>query len=116
MVSIQEIFNRIAENKKKQKEIKSAIREALQGTPEYVDIVDKLKALREKKKQIENRVKEEYNSEFTKLDDMKIDLASDQELLNDAAMSQIMKGETVTVTDEYNNNYEPVFSVRFKKN
>jgi len=30
-------------------------------------------------------------------------------------MTKLMKGETVEVKDEYDNTYEPIFSVRFKK-
>ena len=30
-------------------------------------------------------------------------------------MTKLMKGESVSVSDEYENEYEPVFSVKFKK-
>lgn len=116
MADIQEIFNRIAETKKKQKDIRSAYKDALVTSLEYQEISEKLKTLREKKKQIETATKQQFASEFTKLDDYAIDLASDQELLTDAAVTKLMKGETVEVTDEYNNTYQPVFSVKFKKN
>ncbi|MDO8499549.1 MAG: hypothetical protein Q7S66_02705 [bacterium] len=115
MQNLQEIFARIQETKKKQKDIKSAYREALMNSQEYQELSAKLKTLRERKKQIESTVKQEFSSEFTKLDDMQIDLESDTVLLSDIAMSKLMKGETVEVTDEYDNKYEPVFNVKFKK-
>ena len=71
--------------------------------------------MREKKKQIEGSTKQQFASELTKLDDYAIDLAGDYELLSDAALTKLMKGETVEVTDEYDNKYEPLFSVKFKK-
>lgn len=115
MQDIQQIFNRIQEAKKKQKDLKTSYREALSGSPEYQEIGDKLKTLRERKKQVEQTIKDNFSSELTKIDDLQIDIASDMELLSDAAMTQIMKGETVAVVDQYGNNYEPVFKVNFKK-
>jgi predicted nuclease with TOPRIM domain len=115
MQNVQEIFNRMQAIKKKQKDIRSAYKDALAGSAEYAELSDKLKQMRERKKQIEARVKQDFSSEFTKLDDYKIDLESDSTLLTDAVITKMMKGETVEIEDEYNNKYEPVFSVKFKK-
>ncbi|HYE60281.1 MAG TPA: hypothetical protein VEA18_03810 [Candidatus Kapabacteria bacterium] len=115
MQDIQAIFSRIEEAKKKQKDLKAAYKDALNASPEYIDINDKAKALREKKKQVEQTIKDSFASELTKIEDLQIDIASDMELINDIAMTQIMKGETVQVVDQYGNNYEPIFSVKFKK-
>lgn len=115
MTNIQEIFSRINETKKKQKDLRTAYKDALDTSLEYKEINDKLKTLREKKKQIEGSIKQQFSSELTKLDDYAIDLASDAELLSDAALTTLMKGETVQVTDEYENKYEPSFNVKFKK-
>lgn len=115
MQDLQEIFNRMQEIKKKQKDIRSAYKDALDSSLEYKEINDKIKTLRERKKQIENVTKESFSSEFTKLDDLKIDLESDNVMLSDIALNKLMKGETVQVVDEYNNNYEPLFTVKFKK-
>lgn len=103
------------EVKKKQKDIRSTYKEALDSSEEYKDVTDKLKTLRERKKQIENTIKESYSTELTKLDDFKIDLESDAQMLSDMALTKLMKGETVQVVDEYNNTYEPLFTVKFKK-
>ena len=73
MQDIQDIFNRIQEIKKQQKDIRSAYKESLEGSLEYKEIGDKIKTLRERKKQIENTTKESFSSEFTKLDDFKIE-------------------------------------------
>ena len=115
MQDIQEIFTRLQEAKKKQKDLKSAYNDALKSAQEYQEILDKAKTLRERKKQIEQTIKEQFSGELTKLEDVKIDIASDVELLSDIALTQVMKGETVQVTDSYNNSYEPLFVVRFKK-
>jgi len=35
--------------------------------------------------------------------------------MNDIALSTLMKGETVVVKDEWDNEYEPAWKVAFKK-
>lgn len=115
MQNIQEIFARIQKNKKKMKDLKSSYSEALRTVQEYVDAMEKLKTLREKKKSIENTIRQDFANEFQQIEDLKIDLESDNEMLSDIALTQVMKGETVAVTDEYEQNYEPVFQVKFKK-
>ena len=115
MDKLQEAFNRICEIKKEQKKIKSAYRDALISSPTYKKITDELKELREKKKKFEEGIRVDFSGEFTKLEDMKIDLESEYELLNDIALTQLMKGETIKVTDQYDNSYDPVFSVKFKR-
>ncbi len=112
---IQSIFNRIQESKKKQKDIKVMFKDALDGNGEYQEIQDKMKVIRENKKRIETSIKEGFSSEMQKLDDLKIDIESDTEMLNDMALTKMMKGETFELSDEYKNNYEPIFSVKFKK-
>ena len=115
MMELQEIFNRIKENKKKQKDIRSAFKDALASSMEYKEITDKIITLREKKKRIEGEIRSGLNSELGQLDDIKHDISTDAELLSDTALSMIMKGQTVAVKDEYDNDYEPIFSVKFKK-
>lgn len=115
MQDLQEIFNRIAQNKKELKDLRQAYKDALLQTGEHQEIVDQIKTLRERKKQVEQAVKDQFASEFIKMDDIKIDMESDAEMLSDIALNKYVKGETVAVTDEYENEYEPVFNVKFKK-
>ena len=115
MQDLQEIFSRIQVTKKQAKDIRSAYKDALAGSGEYVEIIEKIKTLRERKKQIENTIKNDFSGEFTKLEDFKVDLESDNTMLADAAITKMMKGEKVEVVDEYNNTYEPEFKVKFKK-
>ena len=115
MPKLQEIFTRLRETKKQQKVIKSQYRDALTNNTEYSPIVEDLKKLREKKKQIEEGIKADMAEELNKLEDLKYDLATDMELLNDAALTTLMKGEKVEVTDEYEQPYEPKFKVTFTK-
>lgn len=115
MANLNEVFKRIQQTKKEQKDVKLVYRDALATNKPYQDIVDELKKLRDRKKQIENEIKAAFRAELDKLDALKLDLQTDNEVLSDLALTQLMKGETVKITDEYENEYVPQFTVRFKK-
>lgn len=115
MSNLQEVFLRIRQNKNEQKKLKEAYRDALINSPSYKEISEQLNDLKIKKKEIEADVKGQFSSEFTKLEDMKIDLDSDIEMISDLALNQLLKGETVKVKDEYEVEYDPLFTVKFKK-
>jgi len=115
MQDIQEIFNKIEKSKKEMKELKSAYKEALDGVQEYQLLQEQLKALREKRKHVEQTIREQFSTEMIKIDDLKIDIESDMEMLSDIAIAKITKGESIGITDKYSNEYEPIFKVKFKK-
>jgi len=115
MQNIQDIFDRIQEHKKKQKELRALYKDALKASTQYVSITEELKELREKKRKIEFSTKEDLASEFQELETLELDIKNDVELLSDLAVTQLMKGETIAVSDKYQNAYDPVVTVRFKK-
>ena len=115
MQDLQEIFLRLQAAKKRQRDIRQMYKDALANTPGFTQLVDDLKAMREKKKQVEQAIREQFSSEMTELEDLKLDIESDNQLISDVALTQYVKGETVEVADEYENQYEPIFSVKFKK-
>lgn len=115
MKSLQEVFNQIQEIKKKQKELKASYKEALERLPSHKEATEAIKSLREKKVKLEDAVKLEYGKEFDKLDELKIELEEANMMLTDIAISELMKGQTVEITDQRSNIYEPSFAVRFKK-
>lgn len=115
MQQVQTIFDRLKKSEKEMKDIKAIYSDALKQNTEYQNLVDKIKDLQVRKKQIELSIKQDFSKEFEKLDDLKIDLESDRELLTDAVMTAIMKGEAVEIKDEHDQKYEPTFKVKFKK-
>jgi DNA repair exonuclease SbcCD ATPase subunit len=115
MKDLQSVFNHIQEMKKEIKEIKREYGDALYNETDHEEITEEIKKLKERKKQIEIRVQESMGSRYAKLEELKDEIASEQEMLNDLAMTTLMDGNTVEVVDEYQNRYEPVFAVRFKK-
>jgi DNA polymerase III delta prime subunit len=115
MPNLQEVFNRIKETKRKAKEIKRMYKDELEASSEYREVLEKLEVLKARKKQIEIQTKEASSGEFAKLDAYKMHVKTDNELLSDLAFNSLVAGETVKVTDEAEQEYEPVFTVRFKK-
>lgn len=115
MKNIQEVFDRVEETKREQRKIKQMYKDALDASREYQGTLDNLKKIRQQKKEFEDQVKAELGAEWEKLDLLKLHIREDKEMLTDIAISTMMKGETVKVTDKNETEYEPVFSVRFKK-
>lgn len=114
-MEIQEVFSKIRVMKKEQKDLKEMYKDALAQADEYEEIVEKIKELREKKKQIETRIQGELGRAWDKLEDLKLEVESNKEMMNDIALTTLMKGETVLVKDEFENTYEPTWKVNFKK-
>ena len=90
-------------------------KQTLDNSEKYQRIKEELKQLKEKKKQIENEAKEEMSQELEELEKIKKSIADDQQLLSDVALNKVSKGESVEVTDENSAQYEPVFTVKFRK-
>lgn len=115
MANVQEIFDKIKEKQKEQKTIRQIYRDVVANSQEYQNILEEYETIKLKKKKIEESLKTEMRAEMDQLYSIKVDIESEKEILNQATFSKLLKGEEVTITDEYNNKYEPVFSVRFKK-
>ena len=115
MQNVQEVFNKIREMKKEQKDFRDMYKDALAQADEYEELVEEIATRREKKKQIETRIQAELGRAWEKFDDLKREVETEKEMLNDIALTTLMKGETVEVKDEYDNPYEPAWKVNFKK-
>ena len=114
MQSLNEIFIHVKEMKRTQRSIRKEYKDVLENDPEYVKISEEIKKLQERKKQIEAKAQEAMGKRYAELEDLKDEIKSNQEMLSDVAMTTLMNGQTVEVTDEYSNRYEPQFSVKFK--
>lgn len=110
-----DVFKRIQDLKKQQRDLKVIYRDALSTSGEYQEAREELEALKIKKKKIEISIQDSFKEEFNKLEGLKLNIAGDNQLLSDLALNQIMRGESIKITDENKVEYEPVFNVRFKK-
>ncbi len=110
-----DIFKRIQNRKKEQRELKAMYRDALNNNGAYQKILDELADLKRKKKTIESNIQADFKKEFDKLEGLKLNIAGDNQLLSDLAIAQLSKGKPVKIVDENQVEYEPLFTVRFKK-
>ena len=115
MQDIQDIFNRLQEKKKEVNQIRRVYKDSLLSVPSYEETLHKIQALQMQKKKIEYAIQEQMSAEFNKLETLKKDIEGDKQMLADIALSTMLKGETVKVVDEYNNEQLPHFKVTFKK-
>ena len=115
MKDVQEIFSKLKEVSQEQKEIRKEYRDALTQADNYEETLEKLDELKQEKKRIEERIQGTMGSRWEKLENLKNKTKELKQMQSDAAMTTLMDGKTVEVQDEFNNVYEPVFSVSFKK-
>lgn len=115
MQSVQDVFIRIQGIKKEQRTLRALYRDSLRSSHEYQEVRLELERLQEKKKHVEDSIKSQFSSEMEKLDDLKGKFQEDAQLLTDSVLTRLMKGEIVKVIDAYNNSYDPIVKVTFKK-
>lgn len=115
MSQMQEVYDRIKKFKEDQKIIRDAYKAELTNYSEYQQIKDEIDKLKYQKREIESTIRQSMSADFIKLEDLKLDIETDNELITDLAFNKIMKGETVEITDEFGNKYIPVFRVKFEK-
>ena len=114
MRNIQEVFNQIQEKKKEMRDIKKMYRDALDSSGEYKELLEKIEQLKAAKKKLEVAAWDDAGSK-NKFETSKLDIKQDRELLTDLAINSLMSGEPIKIVDAYNSEYEPKFSVSFKK-
>lgn len=115
MRDIQEVFNQIQEIKKERKEIGKEYKDALFSAAGYEETTDKVKESREKKKQIEAMTQKEMGNRYGRLEELKRETEKLNEMISDIAMTTLMDGKKVELKDQFDNEYEPVYKVTFKK-
>ncbi len=115
MKDLQDVFNDLQNAKKEMKEIRKEYRDALSHDAEYETIVEKMKDMRELKKNHEIAAQQSMGKRWEELEDLKVEVKTMQEMLSDISLSTLMKGETVVVRDQYDALYEPVYTVSFRK-
>jgi predicted nuclease with TOPRIM domain len=115
MQNIQDLFDTLQVTKKEQKEIRKEYTDALMNANGYTEVTDELKKLREKKKQIEAMTQSRMGERYAKLEALKKKAEELDQEITDVAMSTLMEGKTVEIKDQYDNAYEPVYKISFKK-
>lgn len=109
MKDIQKIFDDIQKLKKERRELNKEYKYSLDHDDKYQELVEKLKKLREKKKNIED------GNKPLRLEEIKDELKGLNEMISDIAVTTILDGKSVYLKDEYDNEYEPIHKITFKK-
>lgn len=115
MSKLQEIYNRIRASKAERKKVNVIFKDVLAQSKPYQDVLEELKDLKEKKLRIETEIRADFAKELEKLEKIALDMKSDEMLLTDVALTMLMKGQNIELTDEHDQKYEPVFKINFKK-
>lgn len=114
MSQLNEVYQRIQANKKRQKELRQILKDELSHHARYQELLEEIKTLREEKKGIEQQVQAQ-SSDAEELEELKMEIQTDTELLADIALNMYVKDETVEIIDEYDQTWHPIFKVSFKK-
>ena len=114
MQDIQDVYNRIQEKKKERKQYKLILKDAFAESLKLKEAMDEFKAVQAKKKSIEQDILRQYPSEKTALENLESSIKEDQDLMDDIALSMAMRGETVTIKDDHDKEYQSVLTVKYK--
>jgi hypothetical protein len=112
---LQLIYDEVIEKKHEKKDLQDMYKDALANVDEYLKLADQIKELRDKKKMIELKIQNQLGRAWEKLEDLKGALDVDKVRMTDQAFTDLMDGRTVAVKDQFDNEYEPVWSVKFRK-
>lgn len=115
MQDLKEVYDRMRLSRNEKKVVNEVIRDVFAQSKSYQEVLDKMKEIKAKKLQLEHEIRGQFVKEIEKLEKISESLSADAELLSDLALSKLMKGETVEITDENDVTYQPVFKVSFKK-
>lgn len=115
MPELHEIHAKIRDARKEKKKISDVFRDMLAQSKPYQDALEELNTLKAKKHQIETELKNEFQKELEEIEKIGQEMKANAELLSDMALTKMMKGETVEITDENDVKYQPIFRVSFKK-
>ena len=109
MKNPQEVFDRIQELKKEQREVRKDYKYLLDNSGTYAELTEEMKVLRDKKKKIE-----EANMP-DRLIELKDSITELNEMLSDIAVNTLLSGKSVYLKDSNDTEYEPIHKITFKR-
>jgi len=97
-------------------ELAKMVRDYLAQNGTYMQVVEEMRVLREKKKSIENGVRASCLSDVREIDTLSLQISAAKDLMSDIALTMYAEGKTVEIVDkERGVRYVPEFSVKFRK-
>jgi len=114
MQSLEQVYLRLQKSKAKRREFSKMIRDELSQDESYRKLTEEMQNLRDQRKSIENDIKA-HTASPQELDELKIEIQTDQELLADIALNMITDNKQVEILDEHDQRWVPLFAVKFVK-
>jgi len=115
MGQLQDIFDKMQDAKKEQRHLRAVYKDMLTNYKGYKELTDKIKTLKDEKRQIEEVCKEQCSKELDQVEKLKFEIEADREAINDIVVNKLMKGENISLVDKFENEYEPIFNVKFRR-
>ncbi len=115
MPDLRELHQRIFATKQEKKKLNDIVHDVLAQSKPYQDLLEEIRTLRAKKMQMETEIYREVAQERDRIEHLSEGISSDMQILSDLALTLLMKGEPVEITDENDIKYQPVFKVTFKR-
>lgn len=115
MADLKELHERVKVKKAEKKKVSQIVRDVFDQSKPYAELMEQLEELKVKRLQLQNEIRAGLMSEVEQLDRLALDIQTDVVLMSDLALTKLMKGETIELSDENDIKYEPVFKVTFKK-
>lgn len=115
MQDIQSLFSRMREISEEQRSIRKEYKDLLSHDMEHQKLTEETKAMREQKKLIETHAQEQMGTRYIRFEELRDELNDLKQMISDVAMTTLMKGDSIEISDEDDTIYEPQFSVTFKK-
>ncbi len=115
MRDLQEVFNKRQRIIDDIRRIRKDYRDMLANDGDYARIKDAYDAARREKKNTELAIQASMGGAYEKLQELSDQRRALEEMLSDIAMTQLMRGETIELTDDDHNRYEPQYKITFKK-
>jgi len=112
---IKELHQEILEKQKKKKDLAQTIKDAFGNYKEYKEMEEESKKLKERRKQIEAQVRQQYSSEFNDLEEINADIKDTKMVLSDLIWNEVMQNNSVEVVDEWDHHYVPQIVASLKK-
>lgn len=108
-------FTKVVEKKNLQSSLKVDLRKILEEDPEYQKITEQMKTLDQQRKAVLTRVERAYPKIVAELEVLAADLKAEREFVTDVAVARLAEGKEVSFTDQAGIEWEPIWSVRFRK-
>ena len=112
---LKELHDRIKIEKSKRKDLKKIVKDTLTNSHAYNEALQAVELAKEKLSRVKAALMDDLREELVSIDKCNNEIKSDQMLLSDVAMTELMKGQTVEIDDpDVEHILNPVFKVSFK--